>query len=427
MSTPALPSYPTLVDLVKAALASKGRKDILEVTIGDGAKIGLGGGGASGNSKAKAITKDGKEVHLFVKTCRENGWEAKWQEMLGIFDNERNFFSIILPAMLGNAPNHPSSVYFPRYVGDGLVGKEINLVFEDFTVEFGHAPPGQDKYLDQADTKACMRGIGAIHALSRSSGNWNVVLAHRDLLQDDMCAERNEDYLTPRFCARGNRTLCILENVLKLKEVNVNVPPSITLETLARMKELSWKWLSILRVIRRPTNSQLDVLTHGDFHMWNVAMAAGRKPKIFDFQDVMYGPYACDLHHFLSQTVKTSDRRQLLPHFLDAYREGFLEACEDKEIASYWTKENVWKEYKARCPVGFVYGLNFVLARFVKEGMEDKLAAAATATDPMETAQLLEECGGKAIWETVDDMLSLVDEYLDFGVIDIMETALTAL
>jgi len=395
------------------------------VQLAAGAVVGMGGGGASGNAKAIATLDNGEKFHLFVKTCRPGSQEAIWNELLGIFDNERNFYSIIWPKLLAEIPDHPAKDHLPLYLGTGNVGQEIHLIFEDFSAAFGHAPPAHDEYLDVEDTKKCMKALGAYHALSRSSGNWQTVLAHAHLLQDWVIRAEKSTEITPMFCGRGAKTLSLLKRVLEYIteekstiSLGLKVPESVTPESLSRLQEFTAKFLTLLRVTRAPSESQFDILLHGDYHMWNVALSKGQKPKMFDFQDVSYGPFACDLQQFLSQTAKTPVRIEHLSSFLDAYKDGFSSSCNDKDVLERWTKENIKKEYARQAPVGLIFGLNFVPTRFIAQ---EKLDLAIEETTSLEECVKLLD---STALDTVQDMFTLVDEYLSFGVIETIEELL---
>jgi len=190
------------------------------------------------------------------------------------------------------------------------------------------------------------------------------------------------------------------------------------MKSLSHLYKLTDKFLTLLKMSRKPSGGPFDVLLHGDYYMWNVALSEGQEPKIFDFEYMCFGSFAYDLQEFLAQTVKTPERVQHLPTFLDAYREGFASACDNKDVLEKWTEENIKKEYKRLAPVGLVYGLHFIPPRFIAK---DKLdMAIKESTSPEECVKLMDEKDLDAIQDT----MTLVDECLSFGAIETIETLL---
>jgi len=428
-SVPSLGQYDTLEELISHELTRKGRP-VASVQVGEDIQRGLGGGGASGSLKATATMADGQVLHLFVKKCRQDSQEAEWNAKLGIFHKECAFFEEILPRLLAHAPGHAAVRFLPKFVAAGNVNHEAHIVFEDFSHGTGLAPPAKEEYLQAEDVVKCMHAIGVFHSLSRTSYNWPRVLASSDFLRDRMCAEENEEALKPLFCYLAERNLAILTKLVRMKlaggaaSMAFKVPESITLTNLDRLRGLCENFITAMRACRLATDAPVDVLTHGDFHMWNVALAADRKDiMMFDFQVVNHGPFACDLHQFLSQTVKSSVRRERIRDFLLAYRLAFLSNCNDEETKRVWTEENVTKEYSDRSPVGLAYGLSFILRRFVS-GSDETLKRAAASDKDEEAAQILLEAGGEGVWEVVNDLLILLDEYISYGVIEKIDRAL---
>ena len=399
MDWSSLPIHDSLECLIKSLLG-----DVAEsVDFSDGSIGGIGGGGASQTSRARVRRRgDREDLRLFIKTNREGSQERTWDGMLHIFDKEVTFYGRIVPKL-----GAIDLDVLPKFVGFGRVRNDLHVVLHDFSDCFSVVPAV--RFLPADRVSACLRGLARFHALSLGRGH--LLEEFQDVLRDRVTAEENEPAMRLAFTNNMEAHLKLLAAVLEEKEslpCKVVIPDRVTSEVLSKLISYSPMMMRVFRAIRAPTGGGegRDVLLHGDFHMWNVAVNPDASAiKMFDFQIVCRGPLGADLQHFLSQAPEPEQRKAMWKTWLEEYCSELNSHCQTR-----LTPSEVQQEYRKRSPIGLLLSLSFILPRFVGAGDREAVEAAKKIEDKAKVAALLHSCG-QDFWKAIQWLFDCVDEY----------------
>ncbi len=396
------------------------------VNVLSGAIAGIGGGGASNSAKVvAAMPADENDRTLFVKILRADSHAKVWEDKLDIFKKEITFYREILPAL-----SSPQFELAPKFLGAGRIASDVYVVLEDFG-SLGFKVVRADRFLDDAAVETCLEGIADFHSLS--AGKSHMLETWKDTLADRVNAADNEDTVKQLFCRLFEANLRLLKAVLQAKDKvrrDISIPEGVSIEILDKLIGFAPRMLRVFRHLRSPREEQYkDLLIHGDFHMWNVALK-GDEMRMFDFQIVCRGSAGCDLHHFLSQSPDPKSRRDKWRQWLGVYRQRFNHMCSSRGLPEVSCQE-LEDDYRHKAPIGLLCGVAFVLRRFVSEGDEKEAVDAAEkcafSGEPSEKVlSLLSECS-EAFWNAMQWNFDMVDEYCnEMNAVETIEKALEA-
>lgn len=392
---------------------------------------------ASGAKSAIVSLLDGKKLHLFIKCCEEGTISSFLNEGLGIFERESFFYSEVFPAMLEFEKSEKDfkvsdkslqSLCFKCF-GCETVNNNSYIVLEKFLPS--------DYYITKAEQfhtipqiMYWMKSIALYHATSfcmkkRNKFQWD----KHSLVADKLFHPSNQNicdqHMSPYFVKHLKLLRAVKEEIHKRNKLVENC--ILSFETLCTsILERLEKLEPHLRQILSNSLScpeELCVLTHGDFHMWNVAFSnkGQMEAKFFDFQLIRFTSGLIDVHHYLSQVSTPATRNKHLHSFLKAYHDSFKETCRAfglEEEASAYSMETINKEYEMRSPWGFFFGFLFILPRFVSKDFYDLLDEKQESSEIIE---LLSEKGSANVWGVLDMYVDMMQIQDDIGTIELME------
>jgi len=116
----------------------------------------------------------------------------------------------------------------------------------------------------------------------------------------------------------------------------------------------------------------MALITHGDFHMWNIAFHTCRpeKLKFFDFQVTRFANPLIDIQIYLGQVSRAEQRQENQTTYLRTYLTTFLDTA--KELGCCTAEDvlneaSLLEEYKRTYLYGFLLALRWNPPRFSED------------------------------------------------------------
>jgi len=398
---------------------------------------------ASNSRSVAVILKDGGERNLFLKVCEDGFTSGNLNKVLKISDREIFFYNELFPKFLSFVKENAvksqeidlESLFLHFYGSKSLEGKGSLIILEKFfsTNYFVTKP---EEFFTLKQIHYCMKGIATFHATSYTiKQKENIDWLNYDPLLPDVLfhpsnAESSKTYFGNIFESNLKILGAIKEEIKKQNELVKDCIlsfNSLSNGVLDRLKNIVPNLPQILyKTLDCPTD--LCIVTHGDFHMWNVAFSNTGKmhTKFFDLQMLRATSGLIDVHHFLSQVCTPATRNMHLHKFLETYHSSFKESClslglDESEIV--YTKEVINKEYIVRSPWGFIFGFCFILPRFLskKQLSFDFYSKLKEINESSDIIKLISENASLNVWSVLDMYVDMVQIEDDLGTLELME------
>lgn len=397
-------------------------------------------GPASQSKRALIREANGQCRRVFLKTCTAGSLSQSFQNMLRTFDKEIGFYAHLRQPLVAsqsrNLTERPAislDESLLEFFGAGFVGQDLHLVLSDLEAE-GYQLTGRSEYHTLAQAHLAMRTLAAFHVASAAVSEANsldwVQLQHepnslvRDYLTSSEFADRVDASI---FSIPFLRNALWIKSVIQaqtahhpLVPTSLRIPEGVTVSLMDQLIDMSPTVLSKLRDARVLSKGQRGVLAHGDFHMWNVAFSDKGTMKFFDFQVIMAGHPASDIHHYLSQSIPVDQRRANIQDLLKSYANAAKEECqrlgfqEDSPWPAFFNEDAVTKEYmNDRSYVGFCFGFCFILPRFIEDAAPFSNLSAQNQDHQEVVHQVVAR--NPSIWKPTQATLDILAEHLDMG------------
>lgn len=384
----------------------------------------------------------GAKLNLFLKIKRSGTIVEKFEEKLHIYQREVLMYTDIIPMLAkyqeenGKDVQHSIKELFPKYYGAGVIKKDLFLVFEDIITDTEMFVTGKGQFHTNEQVNMCLTQLGAFHALSygyKTKHQFSFLETY-PILQDILFLPENKEFLGANFDMIGafTKQLSLLDAVrIEVLEKNPLLSSTIqracSKEDITRLVYASKHLYEFFNKKMFPPVDPSAVVTHGDFHMWNVAFGSKDSVKFFDLQVSRYTSCMTDVQQYLSQTTTPETRKIHLEEFLTSYLHGFGQSCKELGIKeTILTKEGIADEYKRLAPWGLLMGIDWILYRFVTDQesfteVEKQLGIEPSARNTKKVVEYLDKSGPK-IWWAIQVLFDLIFEANEMGTIGELES-----
>jgi len=386
---------------------------------------------ASSQLRAVVSLGNGDSLRLFLKIRRVGSQAELYDGLLKIYQREEMMYNKLLP-ILATMQTERSKVdevigLFPTFYGSGRVQGDLYLVFQDIMTGTGFRVTEKAEFHTVDQVKLSLSSLGSFHALShRLVADGRDILAEFPLLQDSLFHPVNKDAINSFFAGEMKETLAVLKSVQEVFEEEEGLSKGILGQEVKRVCQAGD--LAILHDMLPHITSLMDwavkqesfvrVVTHGDFHQWNMAFDSGTQSvKFFDLQLSRFTSAFTDVWHYISQVTTPETRREHLDPFLESYRGGFNLTSKQTGGVTVLELEAARQELWKQAAWGLVFGLTWNLKRFVTE--EERWKEAVRKAKEGRASEAVEALGGSGvlIWWAVQVLLDLVTEMADHGVL----------
>ena len=399
---------------------------------------------ASSSRGAIVVFDDGTKKNLHIKLCEDGKTPGYLNAKLKIFDREEYFYKELLPLMITfqeeeNIPKSSNlnieSMFLPFHGSETIDGIGSLLVLDRFTPEEFFVTKPEDFHTLQ-QIHHCMNRIASFHATSlamkiKQGINWKLynpylpdVLFHKDSL------DVSKAYFSNIFASNVKILRAIKSEVQSRNKLVENCILSFNSMSLGVLEKLELIVPKLPEILSKTLecSSDLEIVTHGDFHMWNIAFSnqGEMAAKFFDMQMMRTTSGLIDIHHLLSQVCTPATRNQHLHEFLNTYYRSLKQGCLDLGVSESeipYTRKTVDDEYILRSPWGFVFGFCFILPRFISN---QQLASDfySKLNDFESSGAIVDWISKNAspnIWSVLEMYVDMVQIDDDLGTLDIME------
>lgn len=399
---------------------------------------------ASSSRGAVVVFDNGIKKSLHIKLCEEGKTPGYLNSKLKIFDREEFFYKDLLPLMISfqednNVPKGSNldieSMFFSYHGSETIDSIGSLLVLDRFTPEeFFVTKPENFHTLQQIHY--CMERIASFHATSlamkiKQGINWK---QYSPFLPDALFHKDSVDvskaYFSNMFASNVKILRAIKSEVQahnKLVENCILSFNSMSFGVLERLERIVPKLPEILSKTLE-CSSDLEIVTHGDFHMWNIAFSnqGEMDAKFFDMQMMRTTSGLVDVHHLLSQVCTPATRNQHLHEFLNTYFRSLKQGCLDLGLSESqipYSRKRVDDEYISRSPWGFVFGFCFILPRFISSQQlaSDFYAKLNDFEDSGAIVDWMSKNASPNVWSVLEMYVDMVQIDDDLGTLDIME------
>ena len=377
---------------------------------------------------------DRKPLELFLKECQ--GKSAMINDKVLTFQKERCAYDSLLPALVNFQKNNtkkgshciPIESFIFQSYGSGNIGKDVFILLELFNSMDYAVSKGEFHSIDQIHY--ALKVMATFHATSFAMKLINGVdwLKEYPILVDKLTDPEAGSIVAPFFVGWFKNVLKVMNAVSKeTMESNSiliehDVKAKFSDSVLDRLTKLSDKVMCIMHNTQKGIEA-MNLVCHGDFHMWNIAFAlkGNMHAKLFDFQVIRYSTGLTDVHQYLTQVSTPEMRKKHLSGFLKMYCDTFKSTCDDyklEDAKNSYTMDAVLEEYHRTSAWGFLYGFMFTLSRFLCSDFTESIEA---VEDTSKIIDLLCEKGSSGIWDVVKINIDIIVEAEENGTIDIME------
>ena len=253
-------------------------------------------------SSTKSLTlelKDNSVLRLFLKIRREGSEAENLDKVFGLFNREKTMYGTILPMLFQFQKENSIKdtalqlkSMFPKYYGAGLINNDMFLVLENVLQDTGRYVTSKTKFHSKDQILLCMRQLATFHSLNfcyQMKSNRNL-LVEFPILEEPVYHPAKVDHIRSYFQGFFLKHLQIIKAVRKEysndnKTVLAKIDRICSEEKLDELIRKGGGLMEDIYDLLKPDNN--SVVTHGDFHMWNIAFQ-GRDPALmaifFDLQ-----------------------------------------------------------------------------------------------------------------------------------------------
>ena len=254
---------------------------------------------ASNTKSLKLDLLDDSVRHLFLKIRREGSGEENLDKVFGLFNREKIMYGTILPMLFQfqkeNSIKDPEiqlETMFPKYYGAGLVNQDLFLVFENVLQDTGRYVTGKQDFHSKDQILLAMKELATFHGVNfcfQLKSN-RKLLAEFPVLEEPVFHPDKVDHIRSYFQGFFLKHLQIIKAVRK-EYLNDNQTVLAKIDRICSEEKLdelignSGRLMEDIYDLLKPDHN--SVVTHGDFHMWNIAFQ-GKDPALqaifFDLQ-----------------------------------------------------------------------------------------------------------------------------------------------
>ena len=253
-------------------------------------------------SSTKSLTlelKDNSVLRLFLKIRREGSEAEKLDKVFGLFNREKTMYGTILPMLFQFQKENSIKdtelqlkSMFPKYYGAGLINNDMFLVLENVLQDTGRYVTSKTNFHSKDQILLCMRQLATFHSVNfcyQMKSNRNL-LAEFPILEEPVYHPAKVDHIRSYFQGFFLKHLQIIKAIRKEysndnQTVLAKIDRICSEEKLDELIRKSGGLMEDIYDLLKPDNNA--VVTHGDFHMWNIAFQ-GRDPALmaifFDLQ-----------------------------------------------------------------------------------------------------------------------------------------------
>ena len=410
--------------------------DILPFKVKDILNLKSEGTIASTRENVTVVTEDGEEVLLFMKVRRKGSVTEEFDKVYGMFNREGVMYGEVLPLLdcflKENVSDDNLKVLemFPKYYGGGLVNDDLYLIFEDILTESDRYVTGKSDFHSKEQILLTLQHLGSFHAMSyclqiKTGVN---VLKKFPILDEPVYHPDRVEMFKAYVQGQFTKHLKILQVVSKAFEAKNNLVCSnldqvCSVQDISRLLEFGDNLFGGLLFNLLKPDQSTSVITHGDFHMWNIAFLGHPSPSeamFFDLQVSRWSSGVTDIVQYLYQVAATPDRTgQNLDQFVGQYCKGFrsivkllglptdgVDVCSETWVMAECERLVLW---------GVMFGVSFILPRFVQnEDMFNKIDDRMLDSDDSDenVIDTLDKSGDD-IWFAVKTVMDIIDESRD--------------
>lgn len=381
--TTTLPSFSTLEAMIESTVKDftgeimfVGDKDFSEATDRVAAEV----------RRVRVSLSEGRSLDLFVKASPDGTTGAELSSSLRTFEKECYFYSDLAKRMRDFVAESSSSSssedellgFMMKCYGVGTVaGLGIVIILEDM-ISSGFEVTSREAFHSRQQAKTCLRSIAEFHAVTRAMLRKGALVEDEEPLLDDFLS-LDMTVMAEYFWKPAVSYLKMMGHIAANGQGSIKIPDNVSAELLLELSTLPAATITQeFRRARRdsgPDCGMGPVLCHGDFHMWNVAFNKESDDggvRFFDFQIIFVGSFAADLHQYLSQVTKPNDRIQDggLDELLGCYHESFVKTAKllsNGDVGDLPTFDALRAAYKSHSVVSFVFAMNWLLVRLVRD------------------------------------------------------------
>ena len=256
-------------------------------------------GMASSTKSLKLQLLDNSVLHLFLKIRREGSEEENIDKVFGLFNREKIMYGTILPMLFqfqkenSIRDTEPQlKTMFPKFYGAGLINNDMFLVFENVLKNTGRYVTSKREFHSKDQILLCMRQLATFHSINftfQLKSNRNL-LAEFASLEEPVFHPAKVDHIRAYFQKFFLKHLKIIQAIRKEysnenQTVLANIDRICSEEKLDGLIRKSGGLMEDIHDLLKPDKN--SVVTHGDFHMWNIAFQ-GKDPALqaifFDLQ-----------------------------------------------------------------------------------------------------------------------------------------------
>ena len=256
-------------------------------------------GMASSTKSLKLQLLDNSVLHLFLKIRREGSEEENIDKVFGLFNREKIMYGTILPMLFqfqkenSIRDTEPQlKTMFPKFYGAGLINNDMFLVFENVLQDTGRYVTSKREFHSKDQILLCMRQLASFHSINftfQLKSNRNL-LAEFASLEEPVFHPAKVDHIRSYFQRFFLKHLKIIQAIRKEysnenQTVLANIDRICSEEKLDGLIRKSGGLMEDIHDLLKPDKN--SVVTHGDFHMWNIAFQ-GKDPALqaifFDLQ-----------------------------------------------------------------------------------------------------------------------------------------------
>ena len=294
-------SYSSVEELIASLLARNNLPGLKSSPVLEEAHNPMGM--ASSTRSVKLELLDDSVLNLFVKIRAEGSQAEQFDRVFSLFARERLMYGTILPILsqfqAENTRTEPEflvEAMFPKYYGGGLVNKDMFLVLENVLQETGRYVTNKTDFHTEDQILLSLRQLAVFHSVSfcfklKSKMDF---LKEFPLLAEPVFSPDRCDHIRSYFQGMFEKHLKIIavvrkEYFNKNETVVAKIDRICSEEDLHELTEKAGRLMEAMYDLTQPEEA-FSVITHGDFHMWNIAFQ-GRSPAhqaiFFDLQVVL--------------------------------------------------------------------------------------------------------------------------------------------
>ena len=293
---------------------------------------------ASSREYVKVVFEDGTVKHCFLKVRRAGSQNEAIDQVFKLFERETLMYTKVVPILAeslktqskGTASKDTIDIreLFPKYYGSGKINNDLFLVFEDILTGSETFVTSKTAFHTESQIMLTLYHLGTFHASSylyKLQNKTNFLETYPALDAPVFHPDRVgsiSDFFQGTFVKNLKIIQCVVAAYKnKNKIVCSKLSNMCEEEDIEKLLDVGDSLMEKVFQLLKPSSS--SVITHGDFHMWNIAF--DREPPtavtMFDLQGSRVSSGVNDIVQYLYQVTTPTTR----PHHL--LQQYFREYC----------------------------------------------------------------------------------------------------